>query len=107
MPTDLLSQFTEEFQELISRYKNALTNAQLMSTMQRIIRKELDFHSRHWDPKELNKFIEHMRNVIDNKTNHCSSQADCSAGYAKGFPVYDEIDSDLKGDWVVSDKEPL
>ena len=137
MPTDLLSQFAEEFQELISRYKNALTNAQLMNTMQKITRTELGFRNRLCDPKELNnKFIEYMRSVVDNRPNHlqteqdfknawksekevrdvvyknhCTSQAITEAGCDGDIrhckSSCNKLSKKLEGDWVVSDKEPL
>lgn len=72
---EIAQQFREELQELLNRYKDRLTNPQIMHIAQTIFTKTIGFKD---NP-------ERFRGV----------------GYAKGFPIVDEF-HDLKGEfkWI-------
>lgn len=90
---EIANQFKEEYTELLSRYKDQLTNAQIMSILQSVTRKQIGFKD---NPERFS-----FRGV----------------GYAKGFPIIDELEGSLgrdavagikpEGDWVVRNEEPL
>lgn len=75
---EIANRFKEEYTELLSRYKEHLTNAQIMSILQSVTRKQIGIK----DNPERFKGLD----------------------YAKGFPVIDEIqhlqtERDFEGIW--------
>lgn len=62
---EIANRFKEEYTELLSRYKEDLTNAQIMSILQSVTRKQIDFKD---NPE---RFRGHS--------------------YAPGFPIIDEL----------------
>ena len=88
---EIANQFKEEYTELLSRYKEHLTNSQIMSILQSVTRKQIGFKD---NPERFQ-----------------------GVGYAKGFPITDELEGSLgrdavagvkvEGDWVVRSEEPL
>ena len=74
---EIASQFKEEYTELLSRYRDKLTNPQIMSVLQSVTRK-----------------------LIGIKDNPERFQG---VGFAPGFPIIDELDKKMKrcfkGEW--------
>ena len=66
---EIANQFKEEYTELLSRYKEHLTNAQIMSILQQVTRKQIGIKD---NPERFQGY-----------------------NYAKGFPITDE----LEGTW--------
>lgn len=62
---EIANRFKEEYTELLSRYKEHLSNAQIMSILQSVTKKQIGFK----DNPERFKGL----------------------GYAKGFPIVDEL----------------
>lgn len=67
---EIASRFKEEYTELISRYKEHLTNAQIMLILQSVTKKQIGFKD---NPERFQ-----------------------GVGYAKGFPIIDELDKKMK-----------
>ena len=81
--TEIEQQFREELQELLDRYKDQLTNPQIMRIAQSIFTRTIGFKD---NPERLK-----------------------GVGYAKGFPIIDEVnhlqtEQDFKNAWK-SEKE--
>lgn len=75
---EIANWFKEEYTELLSRYKEHLTNAQIMSILQSVTKKQIGIKD---NPERLS--------------------------YAKGFPTIDELDKKMKrrfeGIWITDD----
>lgn len=67
---EIANRFKEEYTELLSRYKDNLTNAQIMSILQSVTRKLIGFKD---NPERFQ-----------------------GVGYAPGFPIIDELDKKMK-----------
>ena len=75
---EIANRFKEEYTELLSRYKEHLTNAQIMSILQSVTRKQIGIKD---NPERFQGY-----------------------NYAKGFPIVDEIqhlqtERDFKNAW--------
>lgn len=90
---EIAKQFEEEYTELLSRYKEDLTNAQIMSILQSVTRKQIGIKD---NPERFR-----------------------GRGYAPGFPIIDELkrikpeplkwdtprtEADIKKEWIESEK---
>ena len=86
---EIANRFKEEYTELLSRYKEQLTNAQIMSVLQSVTKKQIGFKDNperlRWQPDELDEWIKEMRTKSEIK----------GLDYAKGFPIVDELE-DIK-----------
>lgn len=76
---EIANRFKEEYTELLSRYKEHLTNAQIMSILQSVTRKQIGIKD---NPERFQ-----------------------GLGYAKGFPIVDEFNHlqnrrDFEGVWT-------
>ena len=70
---EIANQFKEEYTELLSRYKEHLTNAQIMSILQSVTRKQIGIKD---NPERFKGY-----------------------NYAKGFPIVDELEGKWKSEY--------
>lgn len=83
---EIACQFREELQELLDRYKNRLTNPQIMHIAQPVFTKTIGFKD---NPERINIDISRLR---------CSSQMMAEADYDGDIKKCDRVC--LKGEWV-------
>lgn len=85
---EIVQQFREELQELLDKYKTKLSVPCIMSIAHNVFHKTLSIrYHPELHQKTLNYFTQSTR--FNKPEIH-------GVGYAKGFPIIDELDSDWK-----------
>lgn len=68
---EIASKFQEEYTELLSRYKEHLTNAQIMSILQSVTRKQIGFKD---NPERLERIFNNaVHNLAEDHLNQITS----------------------------------